>query len=163
MIMKKYRLKKWYPSLPIDWIAGIEVRKIEGYPEGSDYYFFCQHRIDLLEVERNPEFWEEVKEVEETMRLFANSMDEYPIYYGDQYYYIDSDYRLHTGVQLRYNPEFCPKELIFKNKLNAENYIWDNKPLFSRKQILNAISKSGMSDHASINKISFYTTLKYWG
>ena len=59
---KKYKLKKWYPSLPKEMPVGFEVIKdnlcnylnprTRFYPLASD------------EVENNPEFWEEIKEPE---------------------------------------------------------------------------------------------------
>lgn len=57
--MKKYKLIKWYPSLPKD------------YEEGKVYAFVkdlhvCknEYRIDISEARNSPEFWEEVKDYE---------------------------------------------------------------------------------------------------
>lgn len=61
--MKKYKLLKWYPSLPRDWKIGMNVGMGDrnwGYsPTSSIEYDKC---LDNKEVENNPEFWEEIIE-----------------------------------------------------------------------------------------------------
>ena len=73
--MVKYKLKKWYPSLPKDWKVGqifIETTCNFGkkyIPENStnieDYFT----GIFKLEVENNPDFWEKIEEEYEILKL----------------------------------------------------------------------------------------------
>jgi len=62
--MNKYKLKKWYPSLPKDWEVGMEVgigdRSYGNYSPCNGKYkdFYICAEI----VENNPEFWEKVVE-----------------------------------------------------------------------------------------------------
>jgi hypothetical protein len=55
----KYKLKKWYPSLPKDWEVGMEIgfgcRQINLAPCNSKY---TDRHLNDKEVENNPEFWE---------------------------------------------------------------------------------------------------------
>jgi len=55
--MKKYRLKKWYPSLPFEWklYKSEVILKFDGRKYIGDI-----HYLNKNEVENNPEFWEEV-------------------------------------------------------------------------------------------------------
>ena len=58
----KYKLKKWYPSLPKDWEVGMEVEKCT---TDKRYYVSNQWYKPLIfqtEIENNPEFWEKVIE-----------------------------------------------------------------------------------------------------
>lgn len=60
----KYKLKKWYPSLPKDWEVGMEVSQNS---KAHDLYSPCSDkhthmRIISSRVENNPEFWEKVVE-----------------------------------------------------------------------------------------------------
>jgi hypothetical protein len=61
--MREFKLIKKYPSLPSDWevgmVVGIRDRNIDYSPCNSKYFDF---RISNREVEKFPEFWEEVVE-----------------------------------------------------------------------------------------------------
>ena len=61
----KYKLKKWYPSLPKDWEVGMEIGagllgfEVRYFPYDTKY---IGRFIYKNEVENNPEFWELVVE-----------------------------------------------------------------------------------------------------
>jgi len=61
----KYKLKKWYPSLPKDWEVGMEIGagllgfEVRYFPYDTKY---IGRFIYKNEVENNPEFWEKVVE-----------------------------------------------------------------------------------------------------
>lgn len=90
--MKKYRLKKWYPSLCKTWLTGTIVQKDkDGYYQSD--YFHCNVNTneDHLgiwwpEIENNPEFWEEV--VEKTFEILTFR------YYNDCYISGSDEYSL---------------------------------------------------------------------
>ena len=78
----KYKLKKWYPSLPKDWEVGqifIETTCNFGkkyIPENStnleDYFT----GIFKSEVENNPDFWEKIEEEYEILKLINTDTGE---------------------------------------------------------------------------------------
>src|SRR5690606_8522332 len=58
----KYKLKKWYPSLPKDWEVGMEVGQDDRF---KSYYSPCNGKykeffVNFEQVEQNEEFWEKV-------------------------------------------------------------------------------------------------------
>lgn len=56
----KYKLKKWYPSLPVDWEVGDVVKKSTHYYTRGDGVNF--KILGQKEVENSPEFWEKIEE-----------------------------------------------------------------------------------------------------
>lgn len=85
----KYKLIKWYPSLPKELKVGDEVHLFysffyDGYNTLDNK---CKHRLSKQEVEDNPEFWEKVveKEYEILSFYFKNIAGK-----GDAY--VDKDY-----------------------------------------------------------------------
>ena len=65
--MREYILKKWYPSLPTDWHSN-DFPIIVVERENSEYHLHPSLKtmtrfasISEREVERNEEFWEEIK------------------------------------------------------------------------------------------------------
>lgn len=62
--MKKYKLIKWYPSLPNTWEVGMEVGQGDRLGDFADFSpcssFPKEKRITYSEVYNNPDFWEEV-------------------------------------------------------------------------------------------------------
>lgn len=69
---KQYKLLKWYPSLPKDWEAGTVVEKLyQKYFAETSYGESC---VLAVEVENNPEFWEEIVEKEyEILKVKGNN------------------------------------------------------------------------------------------
>jgi hypothetical protein len=86
--MKKYKLLKWYPSLPKDWIGGMIVEQGD---EGVHHMYYrisysdkkyTDQAICPKQVENNPEYWAEYK---------FTSLDEVDIFHGDVYWQISRD------------------------------------------------------------------------
>ena len=69
--------------------------------------------------------------------------DGYEMYEGDKVYFVEIGEYLHKGCEIvnsyKYNYILDKDFKFFKTKENAEKYIYENKPEFSRKQILDAI------------------------
>lgn len=59
--MKKYKLIKWYPSLPKDWKIGIVATSTK---KESVFYEINEKIFTNVEIQNNPEFWEEIIEKE---------------------------------------------------------------------------------------------------
>lgn len=83
--MKRYRLRKWYPTLPKDWEEGIVLalhnkRKVyvEEHRAESGITGFSVAR---KEVEENPDFWTKVKENYEVVKVRLNNSDKTIITY----------------------------------------------------------------------------------
>ena len=59
--MKRYKLKKWYPSLPSEWKVGqiVEKNYIGGY-SGYLSVLVPSYFLYGKEVEDNAEYWEEI-------------------------------------------------------------------------------------------------------
>ena len=82
---KKFRLKKWYPSLPDKWKGkdGLIVEKT-----GANYYAHLSKPlgtgigVKVDEVQNNPEFWEEVVEKDYEITAYK---------YGGQIYYLENN------------------------------------------------------------------------
>lgn len=62
--MKKYRLKKWYPSLPKCLKDGTEVVRFLGDNDYVSCDESCPVSIHACQVENNPEFWEELRDAQ---------------------------------------------------------------------------------------------------
>ena len=69
--------------------------------------------------------------------------DGYEMYEGDKVYFVEIGEYLHKGCEIvnsyKYNYILDKDFKFFKTKENAEKYIYENKPEFSRKQILEAL------------------------
>ena len=69
--------------------------------------------------------------------------DGYEMYEGDKVYFVEIGEYLHKGCEIvnsyKYNYILDKDFKFFKTKENAEKYIYENKPEFSRKQILDVI------------------------
>ena len=69
--------------------------------------------------------------------------DGYEMFEGDKVYFVEIGEYLHKGCETvnsyKYNYILDKDFKFFKTKENAEKYIYENKPEFSRKQILDAI------------------------
>ena len=132
--MKNYRLKKWYPSLYKDWVVGDIVIPWE---EQKDYYHVPNKSTTIFkeEVENNPDFWELIEE-EKTKPLFIT----------EDGVAITDD----TTILILVNIDFEKVNIsaknwllitnrtnkIFFHKVNAEEYIWRNKPVFSYEDFI---------------------------
>jgi hypothetical protein len=137
--MAKYKLKKWYPSLPKDWEIGIEVEKCtidKRYYVSNQWY---KPLISQTEVENNPEFWEKVEDKPILITEDGKEINE-----GDNYWVWD--YGCLKGTSSEVHAVFnasCThtgdgiNRKYFSTKEAAEKYIDENKPLYSKKDMLN--------------------------
>lgn len=68
--MKEYKLKKWYPTLPTEWVDEDTIVVVERLHRGHNKTIYCLHpslkgttryaELTEREVERNEEFWQEL-------------------------------------------------------------------------------------------------------
>ena len=138
--MVKYRLKKWYPSLPKNWEVGMEV-------VGEKIFANIKHKytpyvfFDPSEITNNPEFWEKV---EEKQPLFITE-DGKGAFEGDKMFYVDIDETAYpyswTPTQTTINKKQTfrgrkDRDLyLFSTREAAEKWIEENKPIYSKKDI----------------------------
>ena len=126
--MRKFKLIKKYPNSP-------ELGYIIEILPGTNMYFYNGSQICYSD--EYPEFWEEIKEP------ILTTEDGYEIFEGDKVYFVEIGEYLHKGCEIvnsYKNNYILDKDFkFFKTKENAEKYIYENKPEFSRKQILDAL------------------------
>ena len=127
--MKKYRLKKWYPSLGGDFENG---EKIIFWEERGCYVKNFGDDISLrkTEVENNHDFWELI---EEEKPLFITE-DGVEIFVGDKFIIVGDDFTKHKLTA--FNISYAQHLKKFKHESNADTYIWKNKPLFSYEDFM---------------------------
>lgn len=89
----KYKLKKWYPTLPATWKAGdVITRDAQYYKHDAGLI----HRfISWSEVENNPEFWEKVIDFEILSFKYSNTIFRYT---ESPAFSIDKDYRHYVAA-----------------------------------------------------------------
>jgi len=134
---KRYKLIKMYSSLPKDWEIGMIVGlgdRTWGYsPESLKYDYF--EPLSNLEVETNPEFWQELK------CLFTTTDGVY-IYEVEQSVLVDKetleikklDYNIGNNFSMCFiifTTKAAEKFVKEQKKENAEKYIEENKPKYS--------------------------------
>lgn len=149
--MKKFKLIKKYPGL-LEWI---EAGMIAEYDEDSDSYRVENenkiHSIYTDDIENWPEFWEEIEEP-----LFVTE-DGVKIFEGDVFWYIDeSNQIILIGHAYAYhgknrNYVYC------SSKDFAEKWIEENKPVYSKKQILDALK---LYNSGAVYWDNFYNEIK---
>lgn len=143
--MVKYKLKKWYPSLPKNWEIGMKVGGEKFFAnieqKYTPYVFF-----DPYEITNNPEFWEEVKEP-----LFITE-DGVEIFENDIYYIVDWNFDI--SEEKASNSESSIKGCRYFSDFDlARKWIDENKPKYSKKDILNIIEE--VFEH-SIKELKIY-------
>lgn len=114
---KRYKIIKGFPGLSIYNVGKIIT---------EDYLIFS-------DCSKWPEFFEEVKE-----KLFTTE-DGVDIYKGDSCFAVNR-----TTYSIQYGDYYgdFPRELVyFANMPNAEKWIDENKLIYSKKQIKNALKK----------------------
>lgn len=132
---KKYKLLKWFPTLPKDWKVGMElgVGNINHYgnyspcnAKYSDYY------IAPNIVENNPKFFEEIIEKKP---LFVTE-DGKDVFNDDMVWRVYNDWSF-SDFKAQNNPTY-PVRKYFSTKEKAEEFIILNKPVLSINDVLNA-------------------------
>lgn len=130
--MKKYRLKKWYPSLDEKWDT------THRYEYQSSTGYMCnksiQHCVIIYKKELHPDFWELIEE-EEPLFITEDGVE---IFLGHSYILIDKEFIKHkqTASNIVYT-EYFKK---FKHESNADEYIWRNKRVFSYNDVMELIN-----------------------
>jgi len=130
--MKKFKLIKWYPSIPKFYEVGNIVRLCECY-----YCDLMGNRIaSKNEVEDNPEFWDEI--IEKPI-LFITE-DGVDVFSGDRVYYVLKNLALRV-----YNPTTDDRSVelnhYFKSEAKAVEYIKLNAPRYSINDLMNMMGK----------------------
>ena len=145
-IMKKYRLKQWYPSLPKDWVVGDVAIPWE---KQKNYYHVPNKSTTIYkeEVENNPDFWELI---EEKKPLFTTD-DGVKIFLGQVYFSIDIEFnkRGHFAI----NSKLAEVVKTFKHESNADKYILWNKPLLNLKDI-EVVIKRNLPEFVELKKLA---------
>ena len=128
--MKNYRLKKWYPSLPKNWVVG----DVAIPWEKQKCYYHIPNKSGIVfkeEVEDNPDFWELIEEQEP---LFITE-DGVECFDGDEYISIGDCYSKIYMIAYNYDAPYSSDVKRFFHESNADDYIWKNKPIFSYNDI----------------------------
>ena len=113
--MKKYKLIKDYPLVKMPCIVHELASGL--YGEISEVGVLI-NEFEPAEIENYPEFWQEVKEISVRIDKFK-ILEEYVNWLG--------------------KPELIKK---FETKEAAEQWIKENKPRFSEKQVLDALDEA---------------------
>lgn len=99
--MKEYKLVKWYPSLPKDWkermIVGTGDRHCSYSPCAGNY---TDKLIESSEVEKNPEYWEEVKDYEILSFISDNGTIQTCFNIKYDYPYLLTHWKIHSAKRL---------------------------------------------------------------
>lgn len=121
--MKKYKLLKWYPSLPIEWKQYKEVIVVQ---TESLRYIFKGYYNCTSEIEGNPDYWEEIKD--EPIFKTADGVE----YFNGNDLVWDTHNFEGNSPAIFSNPNFlCQTEVkyaknidrkFFSTKVAAENY-----------------------------------------
>lgn len=122
--MSKYKLIKCYPNSPK--LGTIHVAHEAGWL-GINIYDAC-----------NNEFWEEIKEP------ILVTEDDVELNYPDKYIFVDIRSWTYGFDNIEKHKTY--KNDIFKRfakRENAEKYIEENKPQYSKKQIMDIIGRDG--------------------
>ena len=130
--MKKYRLKKWYPSLDEKWDT------THRYEYQSSTGYMCnksiQHCVIIYKKELHSDFWEEDEEP-----LFITD-DGVEVVDGDAimtlvYHDFSKSHRYAKDCRID-AVEASTK--IFAHESNADEYAWKNKRVFSYEDMMKA-------------------------
>lgn len=149
--MKKYKLKKWYPSLPKDWKEGMEVGQgdrgsySDYSPCAGDY---TDKRIPKSQIECCDGFWEEVVEKDYEVLSYNSNISESKI---------GSVKRLSDGVVFSVGDSvIVPKHV--KNFYKHSDYTiksFKKWPEYYKHDKLMAIVENGC--HIPLDELKHYT------
>ena len=136
----KYKLIKCYPGSP-------KLGYITNFNENEEDWN-TENLIIPPDCTDYPEFWEEVKEP-----IFTTE-DGKDIYCGDNFWFVDNLWNIGKGLVS--HPVFKPLYgyTQFSSKEAAEKYIEENKPLYSKKQVINILKgfDKEVNDYIASNK-----------
>ena len=166
--MKEFKLKRWYPSLPTEWIDNdFPIVVVER--ENSEYHLhpslISMTRFAIIperEVERNKKFWERVRKVKDVL---LTTQDGIELFEGDVYYFIwlsspASCQKINTVYNhilepLANNTNWSENARFFAKKENAERYINLNSPKYSIKDIIPIVNNWSMCRIDEDNILNF--------
>lgn len=124
--MKKYKLLKWYPSLPKDWEAGKTMVNQYQCEDTTNYVskvpYSCKF-LGKMEVENQPEYW---------AKYLFTTQDSINVYHGDIYYLVNSFkeiIKMHPKVHwsMSYaDGAMFENQKTFSTKEAAQKYIDEN-------------------------------------
>ena len=132
--MKQYRLKQWYPRIPVYLEDGYVISF--NADKGIAIYEFVNGTLDTFEMSAAElectQYWELIKEEKP---LFVTE-DRVECFDKDEYYSIGVGFKAIRMRALEYGTPYSSDVKRFKYKSNADEYIWRNKPLFSYEDII---------------------------
>jgi len=127
----RYRLKKWYSDLPQQWNIG-DVFEVE------ERYQMLRHtnmppisyKIPVLDILKHPDCWERIG------NKLLTTEDGVDIYDGDKVWFVTE--KGSKGFTAK-RPGTINGNRYFKEEKNADKWLDNNKPEFSRHDIDTAI------------------------
>ena len=134
--MKKYRLKKWYPSLDNDF----EVGDIVFYDKERGCYAKPNNRDTVLrkrEVENNPDFWELIEEVKQPLFVTDDGVELFDE--ADKVFIVNKEcYKKESEISNIYDKTNRKDFKYFFHESSADEYIWRNKRVFNYEDMMKA-------------------------
>ena len=131
--MKKYRLKQWYPRIPV-YLKDGDIISFDD-DKGIAIYEFANGNLDTFEMSgaelECTQYWELI---EEKKPLFVTE-DDVECFDGDEYISIGSDFRKISMVAYNCDAPYSSDVIRFKHESNADKYILWNKPLLNLYEI----------------------------
>jgi hypothetical protein len=145
--MKKYKLSKWYPGLPVSW----KNREVIASNLGHESGYIVNHDLTTCiyspaYIENNPEFWQPVQEP-----LFV-SEDGVEIYEGMKTTVV-SKKDFSTGPDMDNIGMYPNKFWYFSTLESAEKYVRLNKPRYSLRQVYEYIDENPVHPYVDIDEI----------
>ena len=144
-IMRKYKLKQWYPSLDVTLNVG-DVIEITGRIEsfyGGIIYEFTHTTGDYTDVGfiqecefNNPDFWELIEE-EKPLFVTEDGVDIFDL--------CQTVYLIHPKTFIKqksylgyFSTNVLDNNKVFFHESNADEYVWKNKRVFSYEDMMKA-------------------------
>lgn len=156
---QRYKLKKWYPSLPEPWRFEAEVYERDIILEYLDFPINKYWSWDIpdsaiaepvylspFEVETNHEFWEKIEDntplltTDDNDKVFSPEVDVYLVNVNTLSKTVLSVKNV-IARNVMNNPGYKWKHKIFFSSTNADNYIEDNKAKYSKQDVKDAFAK----------------------
>ena len=148
--MKKYKLKKWYPSLTKDWKEGMEVGQGD---RGSHADYspcagnYTDKRIPISQVECCDGFWEEVVEKDYEVLSYSQTLADIILDKGNEK--ISSVKRLSDGAVFTVGDK-----VVFHSTEYFEDSVVIIKDFFDRDEFIDVRSENNVV--CSLNNISHH-------
>ena len=140
--MKKYKLKRWYPSLDVTLSVGDIIELTGRFKSfiGGGKYEFIHKTGDYSDVGfikkcelNNPDFWELIEEKPKPLFITEDGVE---CFDRDEYIAIGNDFRKINALAYNCDAPYSSDVMRFVFESNADEYIWRNKPLFSYEDFI---------------------------